>query len=41
MDAEIQVDSVDRSETRSGNTRWVVRDSDGHEYTTFRPRIGE
>jgi hypothetical protein len=41
MDAEIQVDSVDRSETRRGNTRWVVRDADGREYTTFRPRIGE
>src|SRR4051794_9892680 len=41
MDAEIQVDSVDRSETRSGNTRWVVRDADGREYTTFRPRIGQ
>jgi hypothetical protein len=41
MDAEVQVDSVDTSETRSGNTRWVVRDADGREYTTFRPRIGQ
>jgi hypothetical protein len=41
MDAEIQVDSVDRSQTRSGNTRWVVRDAEGREYTTFRPAIGE
>ena len=41
MDADVQVDSVDRSETRSGNSRWVLRDADGREYTTFRPRIGE
>jgi hypothetical protein len=41
MDAEVQVDSVDRSETRNGNTRWVLRDADGREYTTFRPPIGE
>ena len=41
MDADVHVDSVDRSETRSGNTRWVLRDADGREYTTFRPRIGE
>ena len=41
MDADIHVDSVDRTETRNGNTRWVLRDADGREYTTFRPRIGE
>jgi hypothetical protein len=41
MQADIQVDSVETSETRNGNTRWVVRDADGQEYTTFRPRIGE
>ena len=35
------MESVDRSQTRNGNTRWVVRDADGREYTTFRPRIGE
>ena len=28
-------------ETRSGSVRYVVRDSDGNEYTTFRERIGE
>ena len=27
-------------ETRSGNTRYVARDSDGNEYTTFREAIG-
>ena len=40
MDAEIDVDSVDSSETRNGNTRWVLRDAQGREYTTFRPQIG-
>ena len=28
-------------ETRSGSVRYVVRDSDGNEYTTFRERIGD
>ena len=28
-------------ETRSGNDRYVVRDADGNEYTTFRESIGE
>jgi hypothetical protein len=28
-------------ETRSGKTRYVVRDDAGREYTTFRPRIGQ
>ena len=41
MEADIQVESVDKTETRRGNTRWALRDSDGREYTTFRPRIGE
>jgi len=41
MEAEIQVDSVETSETRNGNTRWVVRDADGREFTTFRPPIGQ
>ena len=35
------VESVDAIETRSGKTRWVLRDSDGDEYTTFRPKIGQ
>jgi hypothetical protein len=33
--------SVRTAETRGGNTRYVVRDSDGNEYTTFREQIGE
>jgi len=41
MNAEVHVESIEKKETRHGNTRWVVRDGDGREYTTFRPRIGE
>jgi hypothetical protein len=41
MDAEVQVRDVERVETRSGNTRWVLTDDAGREYTTFRPKIGE
>jgi hypothetical protein len=41
MDAEVLVREVKRVETRSGNTRWVLTDDTGNEYTTFRPRIGE
>src|SRR4051812_4595590 len=35
------VESVETIETRSGKTRWVLRDSDGDEFTTFRPKIGQ
>ena len=31
---------VEEVPTRSGATRYVVRDEHGREYTTFRPRIG-
>ncbi len=41
MDTETRIESVQKSETRNGNKRWVVRDADGREYTTFRPTIGE
>jgi hypothetical protein len=41
VEAEVKVDSVEVRETRSGNRRFVLRDSDGKEYTTFRPQIGE
>jgi hypothetical protein len=41
MDAVVVVDAVERKETRNGNTRFVLRDADGKEYTTFRPQIGE
>src|SRR5919205_998743 len=41
MEAEILVTAVETAQTRSGNTRYVVRDDDGNEYSTFRPQIGE
>jgi hypothetical protein len=41
MEKIVQVAAVDQLETRSGGTRYVLRDSDGDEYSTFRPRIGE
>ncbi len=41
MEADVDIRSVEEKQTRSGNTRYVVRDADGKEYTTFRPRIGE
>jgi hypothetical protein len=41
VETETTIASVEKSETRSGNTRWLVRDADGREYTTFRPAIGE
>ena len=34
------VQSVEEVETKSGKIRYVVRDADGKEYTTFRPAIG-
>ena len=41
METETTIAAVERSETRNGNTRFVIRDADGREYTTFRPSIGE
>ena len=41
METETRIESVQKSETRNGNKRWVVKDSDDREYTTFRPTIGE
>jgi hypothetical protein len=41
MEKEIQVADVMTFETSRGNTRFVVRDADGDEYTTFREAIGE
>src|SRR5215217_4005823 len=40
MDIEVRVEAVEEVETRSGKTRYVLRDDQGHEYTTFRPQIG-
>jgi hypothetical protein len=40
VEAEVEIRSVEETQTRSGNTRYVVRDGEGREYTTFRPAIG-
>jgi hypothetical protein len=41
MEADVVLTSVETNQTRSGNTRWTVKDDQGREYTTFRPAIGE
>jgi hypothetical protein len=40
VERDVLIRSVEEVETRSGKIRYVVRDDDGHEYTTFRPGIG-
>ena len=40
MEREVTIDQVRTFETRGGNVRYVIRDSEGNEYTTFRERIG-
>src|SRR5215204_5682106 len=39
MDVVVTIAEVRTFETRGGNTRYVVRDEDGNEYTTFREAI--
>src|SRR5919204_2567664 len=41
MEAEVFVEDVEETTTRAGNTRFVLRDRDGREYSTFRPAIGQ
>jgi hypothetical protein len=41
MEAVVHLDEVKDVETRGGNVRYVVRDADGNEYTTFREQIGK
>ena len=41
MDAVVKIDQVMAFDTRGGNVRYVLRDSDGNEYTTFRESIGK
>jgi hypothetical protein len=41
MEAVVTIDEVMTFETRGGNVRYVVRDADGNEYTTFRESIGD
>jgi hypothetical protein len=40
MDADVEVREVEEVETRTGKTRYVLRDGEGREFTTFRPQIG-
>jgi hypothetical protein len=41
METVATIAQVETFETRGGNVRYVVRDSDGNEYTTFRESIGD
>jgi hypothetical protein len=41
MDREVHVREVEQISAKSGSTRFVLRDEDGNEYTTFRPKIGQ
>src|SRR5690348_11513297 len=39
MEREVDVRDVEEVSGRSGTTRFVLRDGEGNEYTTFRPQI--
>ena len=39
MEKQVHVAEVKAFKTKSGNTRFVLRDDDGNEYTTFREAI--
>ena len=39
MEKEVHVSAVNAYKTKSGNTRFVLRDEDGDEYTTFKEEI--
>jgi len=41
MDVVSRLEDVSCFETRSGNARFVARDAEGREFTTFREEIGE
>lgn len=41
MEKTVGIREVKTFETRSGNTRFVLVDEEGGEYTTFRPEIGK
>jgi hypothetical protein len=40
VEREVRVREIEELSGRSGTTRFVLRDDDGNEYTTFRDRIG-
>src|SRR5438034_1230502 len=39
MEKEVRVERVDAYKTKSGTTRFVLRDDEGNEYTTFKEAI--
>ena len=41
MEAVVTIAEVEAVKTRSGTIRYVIRDADRNEYTTFRESIGE
>jgi hypothetical protein len=41
MEALVKIAGVEAVKTRSGTIRFVVRDDQGNEYTTFRESIGQ
>ena len=41
MEAVVKIAGVEAVKTRSGTIRFVVRDDQGNEYTTFRESIGQ
>jgi hypothetical protein len=41
METITKIADVMTFETKTGNTRYVVKDSEGNEYTTFRESIGQ
>ena len=41
MERIVTIGDVRTFETRGGNLRYVARDTDGNEYTTFREGIGQ
>ena len=41
MEAEVTLEDVRTFEVRNGGTRYVIRDAEGKEYTTFRDPIGQ
>jgi hypothetical protein len=41
MESVVSIAEVEAVKTRSGTIRYVIRDADGNEYTTFRESIGQ
>jgi hypothetical protein len=40
MDTVVTLHELRTAQTSGGNTRYIARDQEGHEYTTFREEIG-